>query len=173
MHCSADLSDSRAAADADGDRRWDRGRNEAAGIAGSSVLLDPDGLVDDTLTVLVGIIGGLIVGVVATVVLVILTGSGLALPVGVVGWLGATAYLVRRRTVQGAIAATGYAVALVLLAVPVIALSPAIEVEGGIVARGGTFVGLLIAVAVPAGLAAGVGWVASRYVPDGASGSDG
>jgi hypothetical protein len=144
----------------------------ALGVSVSSLgeeggqLLAPDGLVDDTLTVAVGIVGGLIVGVVGTVVLGLLTESAWALPFGLVTWLGATAYLVRRRTVQAAVAKSGYAVAAVLLLVPVIALSPTVSIDGGSGNRGGAFLTLLVFVSVPAGVAAFIGWIASQFVPD-------
>jgi hypothetical protein len=178
MHCSADLTEEQAAADADGDEAWEQtetvptdsgGRagteSDAGGDTGGQ-LLDPEGLVDDTLTVAVGIVGGVVVGVVGTVVLAALTGSAWTVLFGLVAWLGATASLVRRRTVQSAVARTGYAVAVVLLLVPVVAFSPIMDVEGGLGERGGLFVALLVFVAVPAGVAAAVGWVASRFVPD-------
>lgn len=130
-------------------------------------VLAPDGLVDDTFTVVIGIVGGFVVGVVGTVVVGVLTESAWAFAVGVVAWLGATAYLVRRRTVQEAIAKGGYAVAGVLLLVPVIALSPTVSIDGGTGGRVGAFLTLLVFVAIPAGLAAVTGWLASRYVPEG------
>jgi len=204
MHCSADLTEERAAADADDDGVWDEAEAEvgtemAAGAAESqadsgigatvaaygrrltdaadgsgatgtewkaSRLLAPDGAIDGTLTALVGAVGGLVVGVVGTAVLGFLTGSGLAIPLGFVAWLGATAYLVRRRTVQDAVAKSGYAVAVVLLSVPVVALSPAVPVDGGLGERGGLFVVLILFVGVPAAIAAAVGLIASRFVPD-------
>jgi hypothetical protein len=135
--------------------------------------LDPDGMVDNTLTVLVGIVGGLVVGTIGTTVALILTGSGWAVLFGLIAWLGATAYLVRRRTVQGAISKGAYATALVLLLVPVIALSPVVDVDGGMAERGGFFVVVLVFVAVPAAIAAAIGWVAARFVPEETSGSEG
>ncbi|PSQ02916.1 hypothetical protein BRC94_00390 [Halobacteriales archaeon QS_5_70_17] len=188
MHCSADLTEERSAADADGDGAWDRTGPSVSGPADAAVdastdasgvdrapgagdtggrtdrLLAPDGLVDDTLTVLVGIAGGIAVGLVGTVVLLVATGSGWAVAFGVTAWLVATAYLVRRRTVQAAVAKSGYAVAAVLLSVPVIALSPVVEVDGGLEERGGLFLVLLVGVAVPAAVAAAVGWIAGRFV---------
>jgi len=206
MHCSADLTDERDAADADGDGVWDQseasptGTHESATAserdvgdavtelgqtAGDTIagavstdtddgqLLDPDGLVDNTLTVIVGILGGIVVGILGTIVFGFVTGSAWAIVFGLVTWLGATAYLVRRRTVQGAVAKSGYAVAIVLLLVPVIALSPVVSVDGGIEGRGGLFLGLLLSVAIPAGIAATIGWIASRFVPEDARGSEG
>jgi len=191
MHCSADLTEERKAADADGDGAWDRtgagtgaesgteaGAETGTGIgttpatgqgdagSGSGELLDDDGIVDNTLTVLVGIAGGVLVGVIGTVVLLAVTGSASAVLFGLAAWLGATAYLVRRRTVQGAVSKAGYAVAAVLLLVPFVAISPVMDVEGGLEGRVGGFLVLLVLVAVPAGIAAVVGVVASRFVPE-------
>ena len=102
-----------------------------------------------------------------------LTGSVWAIPFGFLGLLVATAYLVRRRTVRGAVARSGYAVAVVLLLVPVVALSPLMDADGGLTERGGLLVVLLATVAVPAAVAAGLGYVASRFVPDDYAGSEG
>lgn len=174
MHCSADLTDEQETADTDQDEAWEQGgttptQQTDTPVEESGQLLDPDGVVDNTLTVLVGIAGGIVVGLVGTMVLLFVTASPWALLFGLFAWLGATAHLVRRRTVQGAVARTGYAVALVLLTVPVIAFSPAFSVEGGIAGRGESLLALLLVVAIPAGIAAAVGWIASQFVPDQAS----
>jgi hypothetical protein len=97
-----------------------------------------------------------------TVVRGFVTGSGWAVVFGLVAWLGATAYLVRCRTVRAAVAKSSYGVARILLSVPVIALSPVTPVDGGIEERGGRFPVLFVFVAVPAGIAATIGWIASR-----------
>jgi hypothetical protein len=149
------------------------GINTGAAGEQSEQLLAPEGLLDNTLTVLVGIVGGIVVGVIGTSVLLALTGSGWAVLLGLFAWLGGTAYLVRRSTVQAAVAKTGYAVAIVLLLVPVIALSPVVGVDGGLQERGGLFVVLAVFVALPAGIAAVFGWVASRFVPEEGSSSQG
>lgn len=169
MHCSADLTEERAAGDTDGDGTWDAsaaggstGGQQASGEGG---LLDPDGLVDNSLTAVVGIVGGVVVGAVAGFVLLVATESAWALLAGLAAWLGSTAYLARRRTVQGAVSHTGYAVVGVVLLVPAVALGPAVSVEGG--DRGGLFLVLLVFAVVPAALAAAVGFVAGRFVPDG------
>jgi hypothetical protein len=183
MHCSADLTEEQAEADTDGDGTWDASETPSLGdvveetvggggggspTAGASdgQLLDPDGLVDNALTILVGIVGGLIAGLVGTIVLGVVTSSGYGVLFGILAWLVTTAYLVRQRTVQGAISKSGYAIALVLLLVPLIALSPFVNIGGGLSERGGLFVVLLVSVGVPAAIAAVVGWVAGRFVPD-------
>ena len=128
-------------------------------------LLDPHGLVDNTLTVVVGIVGGLVVGLISILVLGGMTGTGWSMPLAFVAWLGATAYLVRRRTVQGAVEKTGYAVAVVLLLIPVTAFSPLLSVDGGLRERAGLFAVLFLTLVVPASIAAILGWVAGRFVP--------
>ncbi|WP_254523456.1 hypothetical protein [Natrinema caseinilyticum] len=190
MHCWADIPDGSAVAgpgedgvaeseeSAAGTSPRSTGRTGATTPADShagsdrSGLLDPHGIVDNTLTAVVGIVGGLLVGVVGTFVLAIVAGGGVAGIFGLVTWVGATVYLVRCRTVQEAVAKSGYAVAIVLLFVPVIAFSPFVTVEGGLGARGGFFVVLLVFVTVPAAVAAGIGWVASKFVPEGTSNGD-
>ena len=191
MHCSADLTAERGRSNAGGDESWGGTPVESAGFDGETradrSLIDrirgaptpggqwlaPDSVADNALTVAVGIAGGLLVGILGTVVLGALTGSPWAIPFGFLGLLVATAYLVRRRTVQGAVARSGYAVAVVLLLVPVVALSPLMDVDGGLTERLGLLVVLLATVAVPAAVAAGLGYVASRFVPDDYAGSEG
>lgn len=178
IHCSTDLSDRQPVApgavhdNSDGTDAAGRGESEPTTVSTASSRpvehpLDPDGVMDNTLTVLIGIGGGIVVGVVGTFVLLIMIESLWALAFGLVAWLGATAYLVRRRYVMDAVAKTAYGVALVLLTVPLVALA----VGGGIVERGTLVVVLLLLVVMPAGIAAGIGWFASRYVPEDARGN--
>ena len=190
MHCSADLSDEQAAADINDDGVWDEAAEGSDGSddSGDSAptydpledeggdatvstdaggqLLDPDGIVDNTLTVVVGIVGGVVVGIVATITLAVMTESVWGFLLGIVAWLGSTGYLVRRRTVQGAVEKSGYAAAVVLLLIPLVAFSPLAGVDGGLTGRGTFFLGALLAVSIPAGIAAVVGWVAGRFAPD-------
>ena len=193
MHCSADLSDEKAAADTNDDGTWDRGPGsgegdpsagdegdasptydpleDAGGDAAATTdtggqVLDPDGIVDNTLTVVVGILGGIVVGIVAIITLAIVTESLWGVLLGIVAWLGSTGYLVRRRTVQGAVEKSGYAAAVVLLLIPLVAFSPLASVEGGLTGRGSFFLAALVVVSVPAIIAAVVGWVAGRFAPD-------
>ncbi|MEF8779962.1 MAG: hypothetical protein V5A46_04730 [Haloferacaceae archaeon] len=127
--------------------------------------IDPDGVMDNTLTVLVGIVGGFVIGIVGTTVLLILTGSGLGILFGLAAWLGATAFLVRRRYLLDAVSKTAYGIAIGLVLVPLVAL----VFDASFLARGGVFLVLLFAVGLPAVVAAGIGWFASRYVPEEAS----
>ncbi|WP_255195743.1 zinc ribbon domain-containing protein [Halorarius litoreus] len=163
MHCSADLRDEQRAADSDGDETWD---GTSSSAEDDSSLLDPDGVLDNSLTVVVGIVGGAVAGIVGTAVLGFLTESGLAVAFGIVAWLFVTAYLVRLRTVQETISKSGYAIAVVVLTVPLLAFSPAVGVDGGASARSDLFVVLLLLVVVPAAIAVGIGWVAGRFVPE-------
>lgn len=132
----------------------------------SGGVLDPDGIVDNTLTVIVGIAGGIVIGLVGTFTLFAMTGSGYSILLGFLVWVASTAHLVRRRTVQGAVSRSAYGVAIVLLLIPLVFLSPLISVDGGIDDRIGGFVAALIGVAIPAGFAAVVGWIAGRFVPE-------
>jgi hypothetical protein len=200
MHCSADLSDEKAAADTNDDGTWDRGAGSsegdpsvgdegdasptynplenAGGDAAATTdtggqVLDPDGIVDNTLTVIVGILGGIVVGIVAIITLAIVTDSPWGVLLGIVAWLGSTGYLVRRRTVQGAIEKSGYAAAVVLLLIPLVAFSPLASVEEGLTGRGLFFLTALAVVSVPAIIAAVVGWTAGRFAPDPPTESEG
>ena len=200
MHCSADLSDEKAAADTNDDGAWDGtiGSDEGDPSAGDEgdasptydpledaggdatatadtggQVLDPDGIVDNTLTVIVGVLGGIVVGIVATVTLAIVTESLWGVLLGIVAWLGSTGYLVRRRTVQGAVEKSGYAAAVVLLLIPLVAFSPLVGVEGGLTGRGSFFLAALVVVSVPAVIAVVVGWTAGRFAPDSPAESEG
>lgn len=173
MYCSADLTAQQECADTNGDGFWDdreaEDTQETGGLRSAADsatddggLLAPDGVVDNTLTAVVGLAGGLVVGLVATTVLLILTGSGWGVGIGLVAWLAATAHLVRRRTVREVVARTAYAVSLVLLLVPFVAFGPssgATELGTRVV----VFAAMLAGVAVPAAIAAGVGFAVSRF----------
>lgn len=149
------------------------GGTTTTGETGGGGLLSPDSFLDNALTVVVGIVGGIVVGIVATAVTLAVTGSLWALGFGFLTWLVATAYLVRRRTVQGAISKSAYAVALVLLSIPFVAVSPVFPVEGGVESRVQILVGGFGVVAVPAVFTLVVGWIAGRFVPEDAGGSEG
>jgi len=128
-------------------------------------LLDPDGIVDNTMTVIVGIGAGIVVGFVGTIVFTAVTGSLWGIAFGFVAWVVSTAHLVRRRTVQGAISRGAYAVAIVLFLIPFVTLSPVVS-AGGVAERLSGFVLLLVFMGVPAGIVAALGFVASLFVPD-------
>ncbi|MFW6448049.1 MAG: hypothetical protein ACOC0X_00750 [Halobacteriota archaeon] len=123
--------------------------------------LDPEGPIDNSITVLLGIVGGVIIGFVGTILLVLLTTSVWAFGAGLLLWLGSTAYLVRRRYAMDALSKAAYGVAGVLLAVPLVGL----VLPGDFLDRGVAFVVFGAVMLVPAGVAAAVGWFAARYVP--------
>lgn len=70
MHCSTDLTELRDKADTDADGYWDSNRWGTVADVVDGFLPDqagwfhPDGLIDNTLTVVVGAVGGLVVGVI-------------------------------------------------------------------------------------------------------------
>ncbi len=163
FHCAADLVgvDPVSPEPADADGRF-MGVATATGTPVDHPL-DPSGAIDDTLTVIVGIVGGCIIGLIATFIALVLTAHLAGALLGLVAWLGSTAYLVRRHYLLDAVAKTAYGIAAVVLLVPTIA----VIFEGTLYDRGLVFVALFITAAIPAALAAGVGWFASRYVPDG------
>ncbi len=159
------------ASDAGGVPEWSGGDPSASTDPGpgssdqGGPLLDPDSMVDDTLTVIVGAAAGVVIGFVTTVALLVSTTSvWLGLGLGAVAWLGSTAYLVRRRSVVGAVSRGAYGVAIALLLVPFVAFSPATE-TGGLADRAAGFLAFTVFMAVPGGIAALVGYVASRFDP--------
>lgn len=166
LHCGADLSNTTpipGPADT-GDSPTTDASERVSTARGTPVEhpLDPEGVMDNTLTVLVGIIGGLIIGIIGTVVLLFVTQSAWGVALGFAAWLGATAYLVRRRYLMDTVSKTAYGIAVVLLAVPLIA----IVFEGDLATRGTGAVVLLVVVAIPAGISGAIGWYTSRYVPE-------
>lgn len=134
---------------------------------GTGTLLDPDGMVDDTLTVVVGAVAGVVIGLVTTVALLASTTSAwLGVGLGAAAWLGSTAYLVRRRSVLGAVSHGAYGVGLAFLLVPLVAFSPATDTSG-LAGRAAGFLVFLLFMAVPAAVAGVVGYVAGRFDPTG------
>lgn len=171
IHCSADLDGRQPVPDGDTlETLADQGASDAESVATASGQpvehpLDPEGVMDNTLTVIVGILGGFIIGTVGTILLLFLTESGLGVLFGLAVWLGGTAYLVRRRYLMDAVSKTAYGICLILLAVPVVSLA----FDGTLASRGVAFSVLFLIVIVPAAITAGIGWFTSRYVPDSAS----
>lgn len=163
MHCQADLTEEKEQADTDGDGYWDDSPSSDSPI--DAGLLDPDGVVDDTLTLFVGIGGGLVIGIIANAVLLLFWASSWMLLVSIPVWLLATRHLVSRDTVHEAIARAVYGVALVLVTIPFIAFSPS---SGG-TPLGVRFVVFLVIAGgfvIPAVLLAGVGYLIARNAPE-------
>jgi hypothetical protein len=124
--------------------------------------LDPDSLADDGLTLLVGGAFGLLTGILALFVGVVVTGSGWGGLLGLGVLFGGTGVFVTRHSVYETVRLGSYATAALVVCVPVIVLTDA--------AKGGTFTGqvLLFAIAevpfgIGAALLAGFGyWVGKR-----------
>lgn len=129
-------------------------------------IIDPEGAVDNVLTILVAIGGSIVVGFVGLIALLVITGSAWAFPIGFFAWLGGLAYLARQYSVQETIAKTFYAAAAVLLSMPLVAVSPAVTVEGGLPDRVVTFVAILLSVGVPAGVLGGIGYGIMQFAPE-------
>jgi hypothetical protein len=129
---------------------------------GDGSLLDPDGIVDDTLTVVVAILAGIVVGFGSLVMLLFVVESGWVLLLALVVWLGSTAYLSRRRTVQGAVSHGAYLLAAVLASAPVVA---AIATSGGVGERAGSFGVAAAFAAIPVGILLVLGYVAGKFRP--------
>ncbi len=81
--------------------------------------LGPDGWIDNSLTVVVAVVAGAVLGPLTTVVSVGLTGSLWSVAAGLVVLVGATAALANRRTVYGAVRGGCFAVAGLLALLPV------------------------------------------------------
>lgn len=135
--------------------QWDTG--------GRGEVLDPEGIVDNTLTVIVGIVAGLVIGMISMIMLGVATDSGWGVLLGFVAWLGSTAHLVRRYTVQGAISHAGYALAIVLALIPFIA---ALAGGPGIEDRLSNLFAALMFVSIPAVISAVVGLIAGKIAPE-------
>lgn len=81
--------------------------------------IGPDGWIDDSLTIVIAIGAGLLMGPLAGLIVAMATGSLWSLGIGVVVWLGATAYLANHRTVYGAVRGGCFGVAGLLFIVPI------------------------------------------------------
>jgi len=117
-------------------------------------LMHPDGTLDNSLTVVVGIAAGVAVGFLSLVVFVPTLGLWGGL-VGLAVWAVGTAYLSRRRTVFDAVEQGAYGLALLVLSLSVVF---ALEDGGGFAARLETFVTALLPLALFAAVVAAVGY---------------
>lgn len=134
LHCKADL-DQRSEA-ADGVNTTPDSTPTPEPSVDDTGLLAPDSVLDDSLTVLVGIVAGAIIGVLSLVILALGTLHWLGLLAASLVWIGSTAYLTRRRTVRDALRVSAYAVAVLLVIVPAVSFSGAM--------KGGTFGGQVV-----------------------------
>lgn len=126
---------------------------------------------DESVRHLVAGLGALVVGLIVTAVGMLLTGRLEAAVLGVVVWVLVARYLLTASTVAATISRTGFIVAIGLLLVPAVALSPAAVVERVV---GGPWIDwrpdadaamLALFVVVPTLLAIVLAWLASRARP--------
>jgi hypothetical protein len=162
--CGAELADPGLAGDASGGAGAEAGAGAGTGTGGRWPL-DPDGVADDSLTLLVAAGVAAVVGVVNGVTALLTVYEGWALLVAPVAMVVVAGYLARRRTAGVALAHGLYALAATVALVPLVAFSPGWE--GG--DPGGTLVlfglgGLLFGAA--AVLLAGAGVLVERRSGD-------
>ena len=129
MHCDAEF-DSPVADDTDGNTPADGEPADDGDARSVSVdltawerrlagWLGPDGWIDNSLTIVVAVAAGTVLGPLTAVVLGLLTGSLWSVAVGLGVWLGATASLANQRTVYGAVRGGCFGIAGLLLVLPV------------------------------------------------------
>lgn len=151
MHCSTDLTMAREVADTDDDGHWDTPPTPGT-----------DGLaVADRLTIVVGIGGGLVIGILASIVLQFVAPGVIAFGIGTVVWLGSTGHLVQRDGIHDVAARSAYGIAIVLLLVPLTVFGPASS-NADLPSRVIIFLILLGGLAIPAGILIGIGLFVSR-----------
>lgn len=168
LHCKADLGDriddSADANDAD-DVPWAAASEAGSAEGTAEALLVPDGLVDDSLTVVVALVGGAVAGVLALIVLALATLHWVGVLGAVAVWLGSTVYLARRRTVHAAFRGAAYVGALLLVMVPMTAFSPALQ-GGDAGGRVVLFLFAAVVLGVPAAVIALFGYAIGRRGED-------
>lgn len=167
IHCSADLTEDRERTDTDEKNPTSRpsspqAPSPAEDTAGGGSLLDPDGLLNTLLTIVVGLIGGIVIGLLGWFAVSSVLSIGLGIVAGVFVWLGATAKLVRCRTVQEAVSKASYGVAIGIMLVPLIVFDPSWDAG----TRAQDFVILAVICAFPAAIVGIVGFLAARFVPE-------
>lgn len=135
MHCDAEF-DAPVSAEASADAPGHTDAADASGAdsptAGGAASPDlqsweervatwvgPNGWIDNSLTIVIGVVAGVGIGLLTTVLVALLTGSLWALAVGFLTLAGGTAYLANHRTVYGAIQQACYMIAPLLLAIPI------------------------------------------------------
>jgi hypothetical protein len=128
--------------------------------------LGPDGVIDNSLTIVLGLVGGIVIGIGTLMLVGIATQSAWSVGVALLVWLTSTAILSRQRTVLGALRLGCYAVATLLVMVPVAAFSPVVGIEGGLSSRAVMFLIGEVVLVVPVLLLVVVGFVAGRARPD-------
>jgi hypothetical protein len=126
-------------------------------------LIDPDGILDNVSTAMVGVVGGLLAGIVLLPLSIWLFPDpleDLVLWVAGAGWLAATAWIARTRTVFGAVEKAGLVLGGLLALAPPLA---ALAAENGV----GDVLGATIIFGIfvwPVALVlAGIGWVVGYF----------
>jgi len=135
----------------------------SAGETGESAgLLDPEGLADNALTLVVAVFAGLLIGFVSLFAFAFSLGT-FGFVLAVVTWLGSTVYLASRHTVFGAVRYGAYWLAGLLV---LMAVGFAITAGGSITET----VVLLVMFSVPLGVVAvvvgGIGYLVGLGAPD-------
>jgi hypothetical protein len=165
MHCSADLTEERKQADADEDWRGTSRSSSTPQAPGptedTASLLDPDGLLDNSLTAVVGLIGGFVIGLIGSFVVATVVSFGWGIAAGILVWLGATTYLVRHRTVQETVSKAAYGIAIAIISISLIVFSPTWDTGNRLL----DFAILVVICVFPAAIVGGVGFLAGRFVP--------
>lgn len=171
MHCSADLTGEREPSTGDDAYQSETSQTTTESYDPSEVrvpadsstsLLDPDGLLDTLLTGVVGIIGGLLIGFLGTIVLTGLVMASVGVVAGFLLWIGATYYLLTCGTVQEAISKAAYGVAIGVLSIPLIVFGWAWDTNTLLF----DFVLFLLVCAFLAIIPAAIGFLAGRFVPE-------
>ncbi|EMA54589.1 zinc ribbon domain-containing protein [Halococcus thailandensis] len=174
MYCSADLTEYSEDTILGTDEQRDDTQRSSPPHASTPIentttgerpLLDPDGAGSTFLTVVVGLVGGFVIGVLLLVFVTGMLSATLGIATGFLVWLGTTIYFARRRTVQEAVSKAAYGIALALLLYALIPFSSTWEANS-LSTRLTDFVGLLVILAIPVAVVAGVGYLAGRYVPE-------
>lgn len=84
-----------------------------------SGLLGPDGWVDNSLTIVIAMGAGFLIGPLVAIVLALLTGSFWSIAVGFVVLIGSTAFLANQRTVYGTVRGGCFGISGLLVVLPV------------------------------------------------------
>lgn len=158
MHCGVDLPTTDDSGIGAGDPRAADGTPDptASTDAAGRDWLHPEGFLDDSLTVTVGVVAGAVGGALVATALAWALPGGWPFLAGAAAWVLTTVSVARSRTVFGAVRTGGYLLALVLVALPL-----AVSLTAPMADPGDTRLELALVLAVfawpVAGLLAGVG----------------
>ena len=161
LHCGADLDDEPPGSTPNERATRPTASPDVTANSAADRRLDPDGLLDGSLTLLVGLGGGAIVGVLTFLLVGIATQSGGSIVPAGLAWLAGTGYFATRERVGEALKYGCYAVALLLVLLPVISFAPAVK-GGNFAGRVFLFLVAELLFGVFAIVLAGIGHVAGR-----------